>query len=269
MSHFLKALYGRVPCRPMFFTVDPDPTGEPDGGGGGGDDGDTDDDDDDEELGPQGAKALKNTRRELREAKREAATLKRQLDALKGNVSPEVLKAAQDAADEAQRKAEAKDQELNQERTRLTTLHRTQLQQANSRAEAAELRATQKTIEFLTKEQFFAVGGDESIDEGGLSSFQLFMNSRGHKHLRIDKDERLYVVDANGDELMDEKGNPVKVTDWITQQADSSPVLARLFKPRQGEGSGMTSSSGNVRGVRGPDLTKLNHQQTLEAAWPD
>ncbi len=269
MSQFLKAIYGRVPCRPVFHSVTTDPEGDPEGGGGDDAGGDGDDDDDDEELGPQGRKALTKTRKELRAANREAARLASQLEALKGNVSPDVLKAAQDAADEAQRKAEAKDQELAQERTRLTTLHRTQLQQANSRAEAAELKATQKTIEFLTKEQFYAVGGDESVDEDGISSFKAFMDLKGHKHLRIDKDERLYVVDANGDELTDEKGNPMKVKDWITKQADSSPVLARLFKPRQGEGSGMTSTNGNVRGVRGPDLSKLNHQQTLAAAWPD
>jgi hypothetical protein len=266
MPQLLKALYGRVPCRPAFYTVTPDPEGEGDGGGNDADTGD--DDDDGEDLGPQGKKALVATRKELRALKKEALSTAHQLEALKRNVSPEVLKAAQDAAEEAERKAQAKDQELEQERTRLTTLHRSQLQQLNSRAEAAELKATQKTIEFLTKEQFYAVGGDESVDDDGISTFKAFMDLKGHKHLRIDKDERLYVVDAAGDELLDEKGNPVKVQDWITKQADASPVLARLFKPRKGEGSGTQSSTG-VRGVRGPDLHNMSRNQLAEAAWPD
>jgi hypothetical protein len=267
MPQFLKALYGRVPCRPAFCYVTTDPEGDADGGGGEGD-GDDAGDDDDEDLGPQGKKALSSTRKELRTLKKEAVSTARELEALRRNVSPEVLKAAQDAADEAQRKADAKDQELAQERTRLTTLHRTQIQQLNSRAEAAELKATQKTIEFLTKEQFYAVGGDESVDDDGISTFKAFMDLKGHKHLRIDKDERLYVVDAAGDELLDDKGNPVKVQVWITKQADASPVLARLFKPRKGEGSGTQSSTG-VRGVRGPDLHSMSRGQLGQVAWPD
>lgn len=267
MPQFLKALYGRVPCRPVFCSVTPDPTDDTDGGGG---DDITDDNDttDDKPLGPQGEKALKAARDEAKAANSIAAALKRQLDALKGSVSPAEFKAAQEAAEQAQRDAEAKGQELAKERERLSSKHQRELKAANDRITAAEQKVTLRTVEFLTKEQFYDAGGDSSIDDDGISSFQAFMTLKGHKHLRLRDDDTIYVVDASGDELLDEKGKPVTVKDWIIKQADASPVLGRLFKPRQGEGSGSRSSNG-VRGVRGPDLHKLGHQQLANVAWPD
>jgi len=269
MPDFLKAIYGRVPCRPVFFTVSPDPDPDSDGGGGT-DDSITGDDDGDsgEPLGPQGEKALKAARDEAKAAAREAAALKRQLAALKGSVSPQEFQAAKEAADQAQRDAEAKGRELEEERTRLSRKHQSELKAERELRLAAEQRAVTKTVEFLTKEQFYDAGGDNSVDDEGISSFQAFMQRKGHKHLRLRGDDELYVVDAAGDELLIDKGRPVSVKDWISKQADASPVIGRLFKPRQGQGSDSRSSSG-IRGVRGPDLHKLNHKQLAEVAWPD
>ncbi len=269
MPQFLKALYGRVPCRPVFDYVTTDPEGDADGGGSDDTaDDHSDDHSDDAPLGEQGQKALKAERDKARQLKREADALKRQLAALKGSVSPEDFQAAKEAAEQAQREAEAKGQELAKERERLSRKHQAELKAASDRATAAEQRATTKTIEFLTKESFYDAGGDNSVDEEGTSSFQAFMLLKGHKHLRLRDDESVYVVDANGDELLDDKGKPVTVKDWITKQADTSPVLARLFKPRKGEGSGSQSSNG-IRGVRGPDLHNMSRNQLAEAAWPD
>lgn len=269
MPDYLKAIYGRVPCRPDFCSVSADPDQDTDGGGGGDDTSDdSTTDDNDAPLGPQGEKALKAAREEAKTAARKATALERQLAALKGSVSPEDFQAAKDAAERAQQEAEAKGRELAEERQRLSRKHQAELKAANERATAAEQRATTKTIEFLTKESFYAAGGDNSVDEDGTSSFQAFMLLKGRKHLRLRDDESVYVVDASGDELLDEKGKPVDVQAWITKQADSSPVIARLFKPRKGEGSGSMSSNG-VRGVRGPDLHTMTYQQRLTAAWPD
>jgi len=270
MPDFLKAIHGRVPCRPVFCSVSPDPEGEPDGGGTSDDNSAVDGTGDDpgEPLGPQGEKALKAARDEAKAAAREAAALKRQLAALKGSVSPEEFQAAKEAADQAQREAEAKGRELAEERQRLSRKHQAELKAERDLRLAAEQRATTKTIEFLTKESFYAAGGDNSVDEDGTSSFQAFMLLKGRKHLRLRDDDSVYVVDASGDELLDEKGKPVDVQAWITKQADSSPVIARLFKPRKGEGSGSMSSNG-VRGVRGPDVHAMSYQQRLAAAWPD
>jgi hypothetical protein len=268
MPDFLKALYGRVPCRPVFCSVSADPDQDTDGGGTGDTIDDSSTDDPGELLGPQGEKALKAARAEAKATAKEAEALKRQLAALKGAVSPEEFQAAKEAADQAQREAEAKGRELAQERERLSRKHQQELKAANERAMLAEQRATTKTIEFLTKESFYSAGGDNSVDEDGTSSFQAFMLLKGRKHLRLREDESVYVVDASGDELLDEKGKPVDVQTWITKQADGSPVLARLFKPRKGEGSGSMSSSG-IRGVRGPDLHNMSYQQRMAAAWPD
>lgn len=269
MPDYLKAIYGRVPCRPVFCSVSADPDTDADGGGGS-DDTTTDDttDDQGEPLGPQGEKALRAARDEAKSAAREAAALKRQLAALKGSVSPEEFQAAKEAAEQAQRDAEAKGRELAEERQRLSRKHQAEIKAERDLRVAAEQRATTKTIEFLTKEQFYAAGGDNSVDEDGTSSFQAFMLLKGRKHLRLRDDDSVYVVDAAGDEMMDEKGKPIDVQAWITKQADSSPVIARLFKPRKGEGSGMSSSNG-IRGVRGPDLHNMSYQQRLAAAWPD
>ena len=268
MHDYLKAINGRVPSRPVFCSVSADPDQDTDGGGGDDTADDGTNDDQGEPLGPQGEKALKAARDEAKTAAREAAALKRQLAALKGSVSPEEFQAAKEAAEQAQRDAEAKGRELAEERQRLSRKHQNEIKTERDLRLAAEQRATTKTIEFLTKESFYAAGGDNSVDEDGTSSFQAFMLLKGSKHLRLRDDESVYVVDGSNDELIDEKGKPVDVQAWITKQADSSPVIARLFKPRKGEGSGSMSSNG-VRGVRGPDLHTMTYQQRLAAAWPD
>lgn len=265
MSKYLRAIYG-----PSFHCVTQTSPEDIDGGGSLDDDtaGDTADDQDDAPLGPKGEQALRAARKEAKSAIRKSEALNRQLEALKRNVSPEDFQAAQQAAEQAQREAAEKTRELDQERRRLTTKHQAELKAANDRATAAELKAATKTIEFLTKEHFYAVGGDNSVDESGISSFHAFMQLKGHKHLRLRDDDTVYVVDDSGDELLDDKGKPMPVAEWITRQADSSPVLSRLFKPRQGEGSGSRSSNG-VRSVRGPDLHKLSHRELASVAWPD
>lgn len=257
----------------LWPTVTGDPSGDGDGGGGqgsgaggtGGSQGGTSGQgsgtsgDDDENLGPKGIEALRKERQQ-----REA--LERQLREVQA-LSPEVLKQAQQRAEQAERELQLRNQEIEAERQRLESKYGQTVAQEKAAREAAEQRELQTRISFIAKEQFAAAGGSDAMDEDGISAFRLFMQAKG-QHFRLDENERLYVVDAQGDPVLNKDGGRVDPKAWIQQLADTSPALAALFKPRQGEGGGMRSSNGTRNG-RGVDLHTLSQAQLMDVAWAD
>lgn len=272
---FFELLHG------LNMTVTPDPSDSGEGGGAGGGAGAAQGgtgaqgaaggqgaagaqggagDEDDEQLGEGGRKALVEERRLRRQ-------LERRLQALDGMVSPEVLRQAQERADAAERELQQRAQQVELDRQRLESKYAPLLATEKAAREAAEKTAKETRINFLAKEFFGAAGGSDAVDEEGISAFSLFMKAKG-QHFALEGEDKVYVVDAQGDPVLDKDGNYVDPKTWIEQVADKSPALAGLFKPRQGEGGGTRSSNG-TRSTRGVDVHKLSQSELMDLAWSD
>lgn len=244
--------------RSIYPTVTQDGDGEGDGGGGGSaaDDGEGDDD---EALGEGGKKTLTKLREQLKAAERRL----KQVEGL----DPKVYK-------EATTKAEQLERELR-ERESLTAAERLRLEQkANEQVTAAKAEAEQERqarirlqTRTLAQNAFALAKGRSGADDDGRSFLDGFMALVGEKHLRIDDNGDLYVVDAQGDPIQSPDGKGRIAPDaWMKSLADKSPVIGTFFEPAMGSGSGMPNSRG-PGGRNLPALKDLTPGQRKDLAW--
>lgn len=207
-----------------------------------------------------------NAAKTIAKLREEIKAAERRLKAVEG-LDPKVYK-------DATTKAEQLERELR-EREALTAAERQRLEQkANegilaAKAEAETERNARIRLQTRTaaKAAFELAKGQDGADADGRTFFDGFMALVGDKHLRLDDNNNLYVVDAQGDPVQspDGKGR-ISPDAWMKQVADSSPVVGTFFKSAFGTGSGMTSSRGVVtRGL--PSLKDLTPGQRRDLAW--
>jgi hypothetical protein len=230
------------------------------GGGGGGSTANLDDDDDDDEpLGEQGVKTLKKVRKDLRAAER-------RLSAVEG-LDPKVYKEATAKAELLERELREREALTAADKLRLEQKANSQVTEANEKAEAARKALIKLEIRTAAKTAFELAKGLAGADEDGLSFFDGFMSTKGDKHLRIDDNGKLYVVDDQGDPVQSDDGTGrISPAAWMKKLADKSPVIGTFFQPAMGSGSGM----GNSRGQGGrnlPALKDLTPGQRRDLAW--
>jgi hypothetical protein len=245
--------------RALYPTVEPGDDG--DGGGGGSDDGGTGDggSGDDDGLGDAGKKTLQKLRAELKAAER-------RLKAVEG-LDPKVYQQATTKAEELERQLREREALTEAEKLRLEQKHGEAV--AKAMAEAERERSARLELQTTTaaREIFSAAKGRSGGDEEGLTYFETFMAAKGRRHLRLDETSgKVFVVDAQGDPVLDDKGSRVDPIAWMKGLASTSPVIGALFQGEYGEGSGTTSSNG-VRGVRGQDFQNMSKSQLFDAKW--
>lgn len=192
-------------------------------------------------------------------------TAERRLKAVEG-LDPKVYR-------EATSKVEQLERELR-EREALTAAERQRLEQkandgilaAKKEAEAERAARVELQTRTLAKAAFELAKGQDGADDDGRTYFDGFMSLMG-KHLRLDDNGALYVVDAQGDPVQspDGKGR-ISPAEWMKSVADKSPVVGTFFKSQFGTGSGMQSSRGvATRGL--PALKDLTPGQRRDLAW--
>jgi len=244
--------------RSIYPTVTQDGDGEPDGGGGGSaaDDGDGEDD---EALGEGGKKTLTKLREELK-------TANRRLKQVEG-LDPKVYKQATDRADQLEKELRDREALTAAERLRIEQKANTQVKEANDKADTERNARIKLEIRTAAKTAFELAKGLAGADEDGLSFFDGFMSTKGEKHLRIDDNGKLYVVDDQGDPVQSDDGKGrISPAAWMKKLADKSRVIGTFFQPAMGSGSGM----GNSRGQGGrnlPALKDLTPGQRRDLAW--
>jgi hypothetical protein len=259
---FLERLLGTADewLRP-FASVTPDPAGE-ESGGGGGEELDTDD----PSLGEAGQKALKTEREARKALERQMAQLQQQLAAVK-DLNPDAYRAAQEKANELERRLAERDQLTAAERQRIEAKSQQQITAAKKEAEAERAKRIDLQTRTLARGVFSAAEGRDGADSGGLTFFDAYFEFQGRRHFRVDEATgKLFVVDGDGDRIKTAEGQDVDPVTWLNQQADTSPVIGSFFKPKGGVGSGGLSGARGVRGVQGmspEDIKKLSPSQKM------
>jgi hypothetical protein len=241
--------------RPWAMTVDTSPEGEGEGGGGG-----DEMDADDPSLGEAGQKALKSEREARKALERQMAQLQQQLAAVK-DLNPEAYRAAQEKANELERRLAEREQLTAAERQRLEAKSQQQVAAAKKEADTERAKRIDLQTRTLARGVFSAAEGRDGADSGGLTFFDAYFEFQGRRHFRVDEATgKLFVVDADGDRIKTADGQDVDPVTWLNQQADTSAVIGSFFKPKGGVGSGGLSGARGVRGVQGRSVEDARRQ---------
>jgi len=243
--------------RSIYPTITQDGDGEGDGGGGSpaGDN----DSDDDEALGEGGKKTLTKLRDQLKAAER-------RLKQVEG-IDPKVFKQATDKAEQLERELREREALTATERMRLEKKANDQVSEAKQEAERERQARIRLQTRTLAQNAFTLAKGRSGADDDGRSFLDGFMALVGEKHLRIDDNVDLYVVDAQNDPIQSPDGKGRIAPDaWMKQLANKSAVIGTFFEPAMGSGSGMPSSRG-PSGRNLPALKDLTPGQRRDLAW--
>lgn len=253
----------------LWNRVDEAPEGEQEGGGGQGQSQEGSGkagSDGEETLRDEGKKALEREREARRQLERQLADLRA--------THPEAVEEARRRAEEAEQRLREREQLSAAERERLERKHQDSLQRANSVADEERNKRIRLEIRGDARAAFDAAEGRDGADDQGRTFFDAFMALVGEKHLRRDEATgQTFVVDAQGDKVMAADGSgPIKLSDWINLQADNSPVIGALFKPKGGQGSGGFVGTRGYRATQARDpqqVSKMTANQFLQEAYPD
>jgi hypothetical protein len=251
-ERLLELLAGLYPT-----VTDEDPNDPPAGGGA---TATTDDDDDDDEaLGEAGKKTLTKLRDELKAANRRL----KQVEGL----DPRIFKQATEKAEQLERELREREALTAADRMRLEKKANDQVAEAKQEAERERQARIRLQTRTLAQNAFTLAKGRSGADDDGRSFLDGFMALVGEKHLRIDDNGDLFVVDGQNDPIPspDGKGR-ISPDAWMKQLADKSPVIGTFFEPAMGSGSGMPSSRG-ASGRNLPALKDLTPGQRRDLAW--
>lgn len=244
--------------RALYPTVDP---GDDDGGGGGSDDSGTGDGStgDDDGLGEGGKKTLQKLRTELKAAER-------RLKAVEG-LDPKVYAEATTKAEELERQLRERESLTAAEKLRLEQKSNEQIKAARDEANTERQARIRLQTRTAAKAAFEMAKGQAGADNDGRTFFDGFMALVGERHLRIDDNGSLFVVDDQGDPVSAPDGKGRIAPDaWMKGLSDNSAVIGTFFQSALGSGSGMGNSRGP--GLRGlPSLKDLTPAQRRELAW--
>jgi hypothetical protein len=240
--------------------------GDGDGGDGGGPagsaggDGDDDLPDDLEAL----RAALRKERKMNRGDRREAARLKAQLEQVKG-LDPDVLREAQRKADEAERAAQAQEEQYQ---LRIQNLERKQseaLAKVTAELEAERQSRERDQVKTMVDRVYQANKGLKAASaDGKRSAFDAFFLEFGDVFAR-DK-QGLYVKDEDGDPMVDDETGKRLEPAAFLEKLRQDPLHSRHFEPEYGAGGG--SFSGRDRGLnRAADLSGMSQEAKFKHAF--
>ena len=202
----------------------------------------------------------------IRKLREEVKAAERRLKAVEG-LDPKVYKEATEKVDKLERELREREALTAAERQRLEQKANEGIQAAKKEAETERAARVRLQTHTLAKAAFEKAQGQDGADDDGRTYFDGFMSLVGERHLRLDDNGALYVVDAQGDPVQspDGKGR-ISPAEWMKSVADKSPVVGTFFKSQFGTGSGMQSSRGVVtRGL--PALKDLTPGQRRDLAW--
>lgn len=272
--------------RSPWNSVDPVPSDETDGGGvtppqppappptppapkpvNGTDDGDEDN------LGDAGKRALARIREEKRQVAQELAEAREQIEKLKPYIPPDKYREMIEQNEETKRQARERELELQRQKHETEAEFQTRLIEAEKQrdserkaredAEAKAEAERQQRLEFAKRTElssaFYANDGRDGQDDEGTTYFDLFMKARGDVRTKYDPDTgKTYVIDKEGAIVNGEDGKPLSLAAWMTQLADTNPIIGSLFKPRGGSGGGGLQGA---RGVRTEQVADVELQR--------
>jgi hypothetical protein len=200
----------------------------------------------DPQLGEAGEKALR-AEREARKA------LERELKLVRQQLSPEARQAAEDRIRAAEETALRAQEEADKKTASIRSKYESQLQQTASELEAAKREFVQFKMRGEVERIFMGTEGLEGISGDGRTFFDMFHALKGDA-FRYDENNRLIVVDAEGEQLRDpETRLPVSPADYV-KSLHTDPVYSYLFRPAYGSGSGARGSR-DGRAVPGQALS--------------
>jgi hypothetical protein len=189
--------------------------------------------------------------------------------------------------EETKRQARERELELQRQKNETEAEFQTRLIEAENQrdserkarqdAEAKAEAERQQRLEFAKRTElssaFYANDGRDGQDDEGTTYFDLFMKARGDVRTKYDPDTgKTYVIDKEGAIVNGEDGKPLSLAAWMTQLADTNPIIGSLFKPRSGSGGGGLQGARGVRTVQGKDAkTDMTRSPNswLDEAYPD
>lgn len=197
---------------------------------------------------------FENTRKALEKANREAAERRQKLKEWEElNVDPETVQNLMKEKEEKERK-EAEEQGRYQE---LIDKMRQQTQEeqekANQRVQEMQDKLNKQILE---KEVNSAIASQDGISE--------LLDEKVKKNVKLEETEEGYnikVVDENGFDMVDEKGNKMSLEDYVASLKDH-PTFSYAFKAPKASGAGTKSSEGG-NSAGGPDPTKQKSRSKM------
>jgi hypothetical protein len=203
----------------------------------------------DPQLGEAGEKALR-AEREARKA------LERELKLAKQQLTPEARQAMEDRLRAAEETALRAQEDAEKKAASIRSKYETQLQQTAAELEAAKREFVQYRLRGETERVFQVAEGLDGVSGDGRTFFDMFYSLKGDA-FRYDDNNKLIVVDADGEVLRDpETRLPVTPVDYV-KGLQSDPVYGYLFKCQYGSGSGARGSR-DGRAVPGQVLSVKN-----------
>lgn len=208
--------------------------------------------------------ALDRERKERKAAASRAAQLEAQLKQA-DQINPQVIQEAIARAQQEEEKRRLIEEQTGIRLRELEGKYQEQLTKVTRDLQAAKEAAEREAVRVLAEKAFLAAkGSTDASSVDGKTPFDyiwLAFNDR----FRADK-QGLYLVDADGDPVIDEEtGKRLPPNKWF-QKLRQDPVHGLHFQPEYGSGSGARSGrDGRVTTTK--DLSKLSTSQLFREAF--
>ena len=208
--------------------------------------------------------ALERERKERKQAAARAAQLEAQIKQA-DQINPQVIQEAIARAQQEEEKRRLIEEQTGIRLRELEGKYQEQLTKVTRDLQAAKEAAEREAVRVLAEKAFLAAkGSTDASSVDGKTPFDyiwLAFNDR----FRADK-QGLYLVDADGDPVIDEEtGKRLPPNKWF-QKLRQDPVHGLHFQPEYGSGSGARSGrDGRVTSTK--DLSKLSTSQLFREAF--
>lgn len=208
--------------------------------------------------------ALERERKERKAAAAKAAQLESQLKQA-DQINPQVIQEAIARAQQEEEKRRLIEEQTGVRLKELEGKYQEQLTKVTRDLQAAKEAAEREAVRVLAEKAFLAAKGstDASTVDGKTPFDYIWLAFQGS--FRADK-QGLYVVDSDGDPVIDEDtGKRLPPGKWF-QKLRQDPVHGLHFQPEYGSGSGARSGrDGRVTTTK--DLQKLPTNQLFREAF--
>lgn len=205
-------------------------------------------------------KALKSERETRKIYEKEVKEKSAQLEKF-AQINPDEYRKLQEEAAIAAREKAAAD-----ERTALLEdKYGKQAAEAVQQRDSAYRELQEFRKRYSLEKVFFSAGGrTDSAD--GVSFFDMLANQIG-SHFRLEPDNSVTVIDANGVPILDkESGRRINPEDYLSA-FKTHPIYGTFFKGSKGSGAGIGYGGTDMNGMTSEDLSSLSSDELFLKAF--